>query len=72
MHKLAITRICEVGESGQHTFGATLRLGHQKAGEGWLRLPFDPRHRLPADQASTLPRYLWVCVGYWLGECSCG
>lgn len=47
--------------SGQHTFVATLRGGSQKAGEGWLRLPFKPLYRPLADQADRLP-----CVlGRW-------
>lgn len=48
--------------SGQHTFVATLRLALQKAGEGWLRLPFKPLHRLSADQASlrSRARGLWT------------
>jgi|GEM_PF-6499856 len=72
MHDLAFAKICESGVSGQHTFGATLRGAFQKAGEGWLRLPFDPHRRCATDQASALPRYLWVCVGHGLGERSCG
>ena len=72
MHSRATAMICEVGESGQHTFGATLRGAFQKAGERWLRLPFDPHHRCATDQACALPRYLWVCVGRWLGMRSCG
>ena len=47
--------------SGQHTFVATLRGGSQKAGEGWLRLPFKPLNRPLADQADLFP-----CVmGRW-------
>jgi DNA-binding MarR family transcriptional regulator len=72
MHDQVLARTCEVGVSGQHTFGATLRGAFQKAGEGWLRLPFDPHHRCATDQACALPRYFWVCVGHWLGERSCG
>ena len=35
--------------SGQHTFVATLCFDRQKAGEGWLRRPFDPLNRPSAD-----------------------
>jgi len=58
--------------SGQHTFGATLRFGLQKAGEGRLRLPFEPLHRRDADQARPASRYLGVFRQDGLGVISCG
>lgn len=49
-----------VSVSGQHTFVATLCCGDQKAGDGWLRLPFEPLSRLSADQLRCFSRYLKV------------
>lgn len=46
--------------SSQHTFVATRCLGRQKAGEGGLRLPFKPHHRLSADLAENRPDKLGV------------
>ena len=45
---------------GQHTFVATLRVSSQKAGEGGLRLPFDPLNRLSADAAPSVSKYMKV------------
>lgn len=45
---------------GQHTFVATLRVGSQKAGEGGLRLPFDPLNRLSADAAPSVSKHIRV------------
>ncbi|MBB5722274.1 hypothetical protein FHS72_001900 [Loktanella ponticola] len=45
---------------GQHTFVATLRVGSQKAGEGGLRLPFDPLNRLSADAAPSVSKYMKI------------
>lgn len=45
---------------GQHTFVATLCVGSQKAGEGGLRLPFDPLNRLSADVALSVSKYMKV------------
>jgi len=49
-----------VSLDGQHTFVATLRVGSQKAGEGGLRLPFDPPNRLSADAAHSVSKYMKV------------
>lgn len=46
----------------QHTLVATLRLLAPEAGEGWLRLPFNPLNRLSADQTGLLP----IVVGHWV------
>lgn len=46
----------------QHTLVATLHLLAQEAGEGWLRLPFDPLNRLSADATDLLP----IVLGHWV------
>lgn len=52
----------------QHTLVATLRLLAQEAGEGWLRLPFDPLNRLSADETSLLPIVLGHRVANLFGS----